>query len=130
MFKGVSQCMPSVGVLYFGPFNPFHYSPLPLYLPPIFQQLSIDILISSAITDVMFYFITDAPSFSFLFPLSPSSLEYMLQTCSTAEFVYGHVCFCIYVYHCIYLFKTEMYFHVFLVVLGTKCMIKSISYPI
>jgi hypothetical protein len=33
-FKGVSQCMPSVGVLYFGLFNSFHYSPLPLYPPP------------------------------------------------------------------------------------------------
>jgi hypothetical protein len=33
IFKGVSQCMPTVSILYFGPFNPFHYSPLPLYLP-------------------------------------------------------------------------------------------------
>jgi hypothetical protein len=51
MFKGESQCMPTVGVLYFGSFNPFHYSPLPLYLPlPIFQQLSIHTLISSTFT--------------------------------------------------------------------------------
>jgi hypothetical protein len=28
MFKGVSQCVPTVDILYFGPFNPFHYSPL------------------------------------------------------------------------------------------------------
>jgi hypothetical protein len=49
MFEGVSQCVPAVGILYFGPFNPFHYSPLPLYLPPpIFQQLSRHMLISSA----------------------------------------------------------------------------------
>jgi hypothetical protein len=41
VFKGVSQCMPTVGVLCFGSFNLFHYSSLSLYLPLlIFQQLS------------------------------------------------------------------------------------------
>jgi hypothetical protein len=29
MFKGFSQCNPIVSKLYFGPFNPFHNSPLP-----------------------------------------------------------------------------------------------------
>jgi hypothetical protein len=48
MFKGISQCIPAMNILYFGPFIPFHFSPLPLYcLPPFFQQLSIRILISS-----------------------------------------------------------------------------------
>jgi hypothetical protein len=43
--------MPSVGVLYFGLFNPFQYSPLPLYLPcPVFEQFSIHVLIFSAFT--------------------------------------------------------------------------------
>jgi hypothetical protein len=28
MFKRASQCTPTVSVLYFGPFNPFHYSHL------------------------------------------------------------------------------------------------------
>jgi hypothetical protein len=37
MFKGVSLCIPVVSRLYFGPFNPFHYSSLPLYLPPPFS---------------------------------------------------------------------------------------------
>jgi hypothetical protein len=47
----VSQCVPSVGVLYFGLFNPLKYSPLPLYLPPpIFQQFLKHILISSTFT--------------------------------------------------------------------------------
>jgi hypothetical protein len=34
MFKGVSSCIPVVIILS-GPFNPFHYSPLPLlfYFP-------------------------------------------------------------------------------------------------
>jgi hypothetical protein len=39
MFKGVSQCMPIVGVFYFALFNPFDYSPLPLYLPPPFSTV-------------------------------------------------------------------------------------------
>jgi hypothetical protein len=38
MFKGVFQCIPSVGILYFDPFNPFHYFPLPLYCPPFFNS--------------------------------------------------------------------------------------------
>jgi hypothetical protein len=77
MFKGVSQCIPAVSILSFGPFNPFHYSPLLLYLPPpsIFQQLSMHILISPAFTEVMFYNITDVLSFFFPFPLSASSIE-------------------------------------------------------
>jgi hypothetical protein len=34
MFKKVSKCMPTVGVIYFGPFNPTQYSHFPLCLPP------------------------------------------------------------------------------------------------
>jgi hypothetical protein len=34
LFKGVFQCVTTVSILYFGLFNPFHYSPLPSYLPP------------------------------------------------------------------------------------------------
>jgi hypothetical protein len=30
VFKGISRCIPSVSILYFDQFNPFHYSPLPL----------------------------------------------------------------------------------------------------
>jgi hypothetical protein len=62
MFQGFSQCVLTVSLLYFGPFNPFYCSPLPFYLPPlIFQLLSIHILIASTFTDVMFYNIVDAP---------------------------------------------------------------------
>jgi hypothetical protein len=89
-----------MGVLYFGPFNPFHYSLLPLYLPsPIFQEPSIHILISSAFTDlVLWYYRCSVTLFSF-----PSFPEFhrivsLLQTCSTSEFVYDHACFCAYVY--------------------------------
>jgi hypothetical protein len=58
MFQEVSQCMPTVVVLYFGLFGPFEYSPLPLYLPPsVFQQFSVHILISSTFTPyVMRYY--------------------------------------------------------------------------
>jgi hypothetical protein len=34
MFRGVFQCILAVSVLYFGPFNSFHCSPLPFYLLP------------------------------------------------------------------------------------------------
>jgi hypothetical protein len=38
VFQGVSQYFPSVSLLYFGLFNPFHCSPLLFYLsPPIFN---------------------------------------------------------------------------------------------
>jgi hypothetical protein len=77
MFKGVSQCVPAMSLLYFGPFNPFHCSPLAFYLPSSsFQQLSIHILISSTFTDGVFYNIVDTLSFSLPFPASLSSIQY------------------------------------------------------
>jgi hypothetical protein len=100
MFKGVSQCMPTVGTLYFGLFNPFHYSPLPLYLPPpIFQQLSIYILILSTSTSyVLWYYWCSIILFSFhSFPKFHRIVP-LLKSCSTSEFVYDHACFCVYVY--------------------------------
>jgi hypothetical protein len=88
MGKGVLQCVPYVVIIYFGSFNLFHCSPLPLYSQsPIIQQLSMYNLTSSTFTDVMFYYITDALSSTFPFLLSPSSL---LQTCSTYAFAYNH----------------------------------------
>jgi hypothetical protein len=77
VFKGSSQCVPAMSLLYFGPFNSIHCSPLFLpYSPaPIFQQLSVHILMSSTCTDVMFYDITDTLSFSFPFLPPPSSIE-------------------------------------------------------
>jgi hypothetical protein len=105
MFKGVSQCMPSVGVLYFGLFNPFEYSPLPLYLPsPVFQKFSVHILITSTFTSYgTWYYWSSIILFSF-----PSFLQFhrvvpLLQTCSTFEFVYTHAYFCVYIYLWIYL---------------------------
>jgi hypothetical protein len=70
MFKGVSQCMPTVCTLYFGPFNPFHNSSLPLlFPPPIFQQLSMYILI--LYLHILCYVILLTLSHSLLFSLFP-----------------------------------------------------------
>jgi hypothetical protein len=93
MFKGVSQCVPAISLLYFGPFSPFHCSPWPFSLPPlIFQQLSVHILISSTCTDVMFYDITDALSLLFLsllpqVPLSSSTVTNMF-------YIWVSICSC------------------------------------
>jgi hypothetical protein len=77
------------------------------FLPPpfpIFQQLSIYILISSTFTSYVLQYYWC----SIIFLFFPSFLELrkvvlLLQTCSTSEFVYDHVCFCVYVYLWIYL---------------------------
>jgi hypothetical protein len=62
-------------ILYFGPFNPFHYSPLPFYPHASFfnsfKYTSLYLLPSY----LMFYDITDGLSFSFPFSFSPSSIE-------------------------------------------------------
>jgi hypothetical protein len=39
-FTGVSQCIPARGIFYFGPFKPFHYSPLLLYLPTPYHSIA------------------------------------------------------------------------------------------
>jgi hypothetical protein len=98
MLKEVSQCIPAESILNFGPFNPFHYSPLCLYLPaPIFQQLSRHVLFLYFhrcyvlwycwCPRVLFYF----PSFTEFHRVVP-----LLQTCSTYECVYDHVGFSVY----------------------------------
>jgi hypothetical protein len=105
MFQGVFQCTSTVSIPYFGLFSLFHYSPLPLNPPPpIFQQLSVHILLSSTFTSyIMCYYWCSIILFSF-----PSFPEFhrvvaLLQTCSTYEFVYDHAWFCVYVYLWIYL---------------------------
>jgi hypothetical protein len=73
MFKGVSQCVPAVSMdkLYFVHSTSSTALPYPFSPTPIIQQLSVHILMSSACTDVIFYDIVDALSFSF--PFTPSS---------------------------------------------------------
>jgi hypothetical protein len=99
MFKRVSQCIPTMSIPYFGPFNPFHCSPLPLYFRPLifnsFQYLSLYPLPSQMLCfSVLLILIL------FSFPSFPKSHRVvpLLQTCSTYEFIYAHICFCGYVY--------------------------------
>jgi hypothetical protein len=71
MFKEVSPCIPTVGILYFGPFNPFHYSPLPLYLPhPFFNSFQYSSLYPLP-SHLMFYNIIDTLIILFSFPSFP-----------------------------------------------------------
>jgi hypothetical protein len=105
MFKGVFQCMPIVTVLYFGLFNPFEYAPLPLYLlTPVFQCLSIHILISFTFTSCgLQYYCCSIILFSFLSFPQFYRVVILLQSCSTTEFIYDHACTCVYVYLWLYL---------------------------
>jgi hypothetical protein len=95
MFKGVSECMPTMGVLFFGLFNTFCYSPLPLYLLSAFSThpyvLYLHILCYAILIMLShFLFLSFFPQFHREVPL--------LQTCYTSEFLYDHACFCIYVF--------------------------------
>jgi hypothetical protein len=85
MFKGVSQYIPSVSMFYFGLFNPFEHSPLPLYIPPFFNNFQYTSLYPQTL-HLMVCDITDALSFSFPF-FFPRVVLPLLQTCSTVEFV-------------------------------------------
>jgi hypothetical protein len=88
MFRGVCPLW-----LYFDSFNPFHCSPLPFMShPPIFQQLSVHILIS--FTTVTFYDTVDTLAFSFPFPEFHRVVP-LLQSCSASEFVCDHACSCV-----------------------------------
>jgi hypothetical protein len=76
MIKVVIPCISTVGVHYFGLFIPFHYYLLPLYLPrPHFSRVLIthSCFLYLHITVCNF---TDGLSFSFLFPLSLSSIQF------------------------------------------------------
>jgi hypothetical protein len=87
--------MPTVGIPFFGPLNPFHYSSLPLYLPPHFSTafgthpciLYLHIFILCVITDALSFSFPSFPKFHRGVP--------QLQTCSTSEFVYDHANFCV-----------------------------------
>jgi hypothetical protein len=97
MFKGVSQCIPAVRILYFGPFNPFHCF-LSITPIPHFPQFSVHILISSTFTS---YGMQNYWCSIVLFS-SPSFPEFHCYKRSTYEFPYDHACFCVYVYLWIY----------------------------
>jgi hypothetical protein len=100
LFKGISQWISAVIILYFCPFNPFHYSPLSLsshytFLDS-FQYISLCLLMM--LCYVFWYcwgaiILSSLPSFLELHKVVP-----LLETCSTYEFLYNHVCVCVYVY--------------------------------
>jgi hypothetical protein len=94
IFKGVSWCIPTVHILYFGQFNSFHYSPLPFsptsYYSTAFSTYCCILYLHPC--NAFWYCLLSIILFSF-----PSSPEFhrivsLLQTCSTYNFVY-HVCF-------------------------------------
>jgi hypothetical protein len=99
MFKEVSQCIPAVSILYFGPFSPFHYSPLPLYLQAHFSTafnthpyiLYLHLL--WCVILLMCCLLFSFPSFLKFHRVVP-----LLQTCSTSEFIHDRACFGVYVY--------------------------------
>jgi hypothetical protein len=106
MFKRVSQCMPTVGILYFGLFNPFHYSPLPFYLPPpIFQQLSVHILVSSTFTDFTILLMLCHSLFLSLIPRVPWSSSTIINMI----YILVYILSCLFLYICLSLSLSSMY---------------------
>jgi hypothetical protein len=100
MFKGVSVHIPSVDILYFRLFSPFHCSPLPLYLwTPFSTALNTHTYILYLHgCYVLWYYWCSINLCSF-----PSFPEFhgvvlLWQICSTSEFVYDHDFLCVYVY--------------------------------
>jgi hypothetical protein len=58
MFKRVSQCIHPVSIFYFAPFSSFHYSPLPLYLPPTSHFSTTSNIYSYPLPSQVLYFMT------------------------------------------------------------------------
>jgi hypothetical protein len=113
MFKGVCQCFPAVGILYFDHFNPFHFSPLPFYLSlPISTSLNTNPYIPSIhIFYVLWYYwyyiiLFSFPSFSMF-----HTVVLLWLTYSTYEFVYEQKLIWVYEFLCICLFFGSI-FHV------------------
>jgi hypothetical protein len=96
MFKGVSWCIRTVSILYFGQFNSFPY---PFPLTPIFQCYQY-ISLYPLPSQILYIMILLTLYHSFSCPSFPKfhSVVPLLQTYSTYMFVYDHVCFCVYSY--------------------------------
>jgi hypothetical protein len=102
-FKGVSRCTPTVGVLYFGLFNPFHYSLLPLTShPPFFNSFQYTSYILYLHRCYAFWYC----GFSIILFSFPSSPEFyrvlpLSQTCSTMRF-------CMIMFVLVYMFSDNL----------------------
>jgi hypothetical protein len=105
MFKGVSQCMPTVGVLYFGLFNPFHNSPPPLYPPrPHFSTAFNTHPCILYLHKMSCFMILLTLYHSLFLPLLPQlhSVAPLLRTCSRLSLYITMLVLCVYVYLWIY----------------------------
>jgi hypothetical protein len=88
IFQGVSQCVPTVSLLYFGPLDLFHCSPLPFAShPQYFNRFHRCYVLWYCWYCIIPLFFPFFPKFHRVFPL--------LQTCSTYEFVRDHGFFCV-----------------------------------
>jgi hypothetical protein len=96
MFKGVSQCLPTVDVLYFGLLTPSITLPCPFTSHLHFQQLSIHILISSTFTS---YVMWDYRCSVIFFPSLPE-LYRVVPLLNHVLYLnlYYHTCYCVHVY--------------------------------
>jgi hypothetical protein len=89
MFKGVSLCIPTASILYFGLFNPSITLPYPfLSHTPFFNNFQYKSLYS-LLPQMLCFMILLTLSFSFPFSKFHKVVP-LLQTCSTHEFVYDH----------------------------------------
>jgi hypothetical protein len=97
MYKGASQGIPTVSILYLGLFNPFLYSPLPLLAPIFnnFQYISLYTLPLQTLCFIMSLMFYDSLFLSLITEFYRAVS--LLQIWSTYEFVYDHACFCVYV---------------------------------
>jgi hypothetical protein len=103
MFKGISQCIGAMKMLYFGQLKSLYYLPLSLpsatYYPAVFSTFCYVPYLCRC--EVFWYcwllvsFLTPSPWVPYVFPLLP--------TFSTCTCVFDHFWFCVYIYFWIYL---------------------------
>jgi hypothetical protein len=87
-----------VSPLYFGLFNPSHYSPSPLHLPSPHFSPAFNTHPYILHLHILWYAISLMLYHSLPFPLPQfHGAVQLLHTCSTSEFVYDHAWFCAYV---------------------------------
>jgi hypothetical protein len=75
MLKEVTQCIPTVGVLYFELFNPFNCSPLPFNLPSPHLSIAFNTHSYILYLYLLWYVILLTPHHSFSFSLSLSFID-------------------------------------------------------
>jgi hypothetical protein len=99
MFKGVSQCMPTMGVLYFGLFTSSISLSYPL-LPILHFSTAFNTHPYILYLHILFRWYYWCSIILFSFPSFPEfhRIVPLFQTCSTFEFVYDPAWFCVYVF--------------------------------